>query len=128
METNWIETEIAKGLQGLLCLSLDRQPALELIEGTLAMWCKVITRGRVFDEKTDTQRFRDAFLTLGARKTWPVPSDFIEALPSNVTPFVKPSRLESEERRLRGLKHISEINKKLGIPAPRTDDNGPEAA
>lgn len=126
METNWIETEIAKGLQGLLCLSLDRQPALELIEGTLAMWVKVITKGRVFDERQDATRFREAFLNLGARKTWPVPSDFIEALPSNVKPFVKPLRLESETVKRARMESFSEIAKRLNMPSP--DDEPPRAA
>jgi hypothetical protein len=114
-------------LQGLLCLSLDRQPALELIEGTLAMWCKVITKGRVFDEHVDAPRFREAFVNLGARKTWPVPSDFIEALPSNVRPFVKPLRLDDENVRNARMKSFAEISKILRIPLSN-DDNGPEAA
>jgi hypothetical protein len=125
METNWIETEIAKGLQGLLCLSLDRQPALELIEGTVMMWCKVITNGRVFDEARDVERFRSAFLTLGARKTWPVPSDFIESLPSNVKPFVKPLRIDDERVRKARMRSFAEISKTLGI---HDDDQTPPEA
>lgn len=111
-----------------MCLSLDRQPALELIEGTLAMWCKVITKGRVFDERTDVPRFREAFVNLGARKTWPVPSDFIEALPSNVRPFVRPLRLDDERTKKARLQSFAELSKLLRVPTPHNDDEPPRAA
>jgi len=93
------------------------------------MWCKVITKGRVFDESTDAKRFQEAFLSLAARKTWPVPSDFIEALPSKVVPFQRHPKLDSDDNRRRNMMHIAEISKKLGINVPKVDDNnGPEAA
>lgn len=126
MKTNWIETEIAKGLQGLLCLSLDRQPALELIEGTLRMWCKIVSRGRLFDEVRDAPRFQDAFLALGARKTWPVPADFIEALPPIREAPVKPIRIEDEAVRENRMRSLAELASKLAIPmTPKESDENP---
>jgi hypothetical protein len=81
MET-WIHNEILDGLSRLLCLSLDRTPATDLIEGTAAMWVTAITKGRVWEQQFDAPRFRDAFATLAlTRRTWPAPADFLEALP-----------------------------------------------
>ncbi|NII54378.1 hypothetical protein [Luteibacter sp. SG786] len=86
------------------------------------MWCKVITNGRVFDERRDTPRFRAAFMTLAGRRTWPVPQDFIEALPSNVTPIHKPKLLDDERTKKARLVAFDEIRKTLGIKKPEGDD------
>jgi hypothetical protein len=103
---------------------LDRQPALELIEGTLSMWCRIITKGRLFEEIRDTPRFQDAFLTLGARKTWPVPSDFLESLPPIREAVVKPLLIDDEAVRARRIQSFDELAKKLGISRkePADDD------
>ena len=96
---------------------------------TVQVWLKAICRNRVFDQVQDTPRIREAFAMLAERShRWPTPSDFLASLPSNVVPFQKPSRLESESRRAAGLHALAEINKKLGIPAPRTGGEDPEAA
>jgi len=91
------------------------------------MWLKIITKGRAFDERADAPRFREAFLTLGSRKTWPVPSDFIEALPSNVKPFVKPKRIDDERAKAARLQSFAEISKILRVPVS-SGDEPPEAA
>lgn len=96
---------------------------------TVQVWLKAICRNRVFDQVQDTPRIREAFAMLAERsRRWPTPSDFLASLPSNVVPFQKPPKLESESRRAAGFEALAVINKKLGIPPPRTDGNGPEAA
>lgn len=66
-----------------MCLSLERTPAADLIEGTAAMWCEAVTHDRVFDERLDKPRFRGAFATLArTRTTWPAPLHFMEAMPA----------------------------------------------
>jgi len=92
------------------------------------MWCKVITRGRVFDEKTDAPRFREAFVRLGERTTWPRPRDFMEAMPSNVKPFKKPLRLDNEGVRKARMQSFADIADHLGIKLPSARPAPTEAA
>ncbi len=80
---DWLTREITTGFQKLLCLSLDRTPATDLIQGTVAAWIEALTANRVWDESRDTPRIRQAFTTLiQTRRTWPSPADFNDALPS----------------------------------------------
>lgn len=101
-------------MQQLLCLGLERQPASELIKGTLAMWERVVTNGRAFDEQRDAPRFRAAFLALGSRRTWPAPQDFIDALP-RVEKERVPLRLLSDEQRQRNRQRINDMLTKLNF-------------
>lgn len=82
METNWIHDEILDGLSQLLCLSLDRTPAADMIAGTAMGWHRAVTDDRVWDQQLDTPRFRKAFTNLiKNRRQWPSPADFMEAMP-----------------------------------------------
>ncbi|MDQ7996088.1 MAG: hypothetical protein AAGC76_09565 [Luteibacter sp.] len=113
----------------LLSLSLDGHPAHDTTGKTVLVWAEAICDRRVFDEAADRPRFRAAFRTLMQRETrWPSPAKFLDALPSNVVPFQKLPRLESEKRRVAGLEAIANINKIIGYHPPRDDDNGPSAA
>ena len=78
---DWIKVELGRGIQKLICLSLDHQPANELMVGTIQAWVEVITDGREFVQKLDAQRFRKAFVALAGGVRWPTPRDFIAALP-----------------------------------------------
>lgn len=79
---DWLKTEILTGFQKLLCLGLDRTPATDLIHGTVLTWLEVLTDGRHWSEVRDRERVRQAFVTLArTRRAWPVPADFLEALP-----------------------------------------------
>lgn len=81
MET-WIHDEILDGLSKLLCLSLERSPAADMIAGTAAAWVEAITFGSHWDEARDRPRFREAFITLAnTREQWPAPKHFLEAIP-----------------------------------------------
>lgn len=45
-------------------------------------WHEAITFGRAWDQDRDTQRIREAFVTLArTRRQWPAPADFLEAVP-----------------------------------------------
>lgn len=45
-------------------------------------WHEAITAGRQWDQTRDTQRIREAFVTLARiRRQWPAPADFLEAMP-----------------------------------------------
>jgi hypothetical protein len=73
---------------------LDRQPAAELIKGTLAAWHEALTFSRRFVETQDAPRFRAAFATLCARvRRWPSPAEFLDVLPRIDTVALKEKRL-----------------------------------
>lgn len=82
MNHDWMLDEIATGLQKLYLLSLDRTPAAELLTGTAQSWLEALTEGREWDEQRDTQRIREAFVTLArTREQWPAPRHFLDVLP-----------------------------------------------
>lgn len=121
---NWVMNELALGLDKLLALHLDGQPAHDTTGKTVVVWAEAICDRRVFDEVADRPRFRAAFRTLMQRESrWPSPAKFLEALPNNVLPFQRQPKLESDDNRRRNLRHIAEINKTLGIPVPCVDDD-----
>jgi len=74
---------------------LERQPAAEVIPGTVATWFETLTHGRKFDRERDAWRFRAAFIALaGRQRTWPVPRDLIDALP----PIREPQAIDVSRR------------------------------
>lgn len=79
----WLKQEILTGFQKLLCLGLDRQPAAEVIAGTVMVWLEVLTSGYAWDELRDVERFRVAFTRYAgsARAVWPQPADIVALLP-----------------------------------------------
>lgn len=110
---------------------MEGQPSADVIGGTLAVWIEAICARRVFDEATDVARFRAAFQMLMERESrWPSPAKFLDALPSNVVSFRQQKRLDSDENRARGLRHIAEVNRILGVRTTRDDgdDEPPRAA
>jgi len=118
-------------LDKLLSLSLDGHPAHDTTGKTVLVWAEAICDRRVFDEAQDRPRFRAAFRTLMQRESrWPSPAKFLDALPSNVVSFRQQKRLDSDENRARGLRHIAEVNRILGVRTGRDDgdDEPPRAA
>lgn len=48
----------------------------------MAVWLEALTANRSYEMEHDRPRFKKAFATLcGSRRAWPVPQDFIDALP-----------------------------------------------
>ncbi|NII73934.1 hypothetical protein FHW84_002507 [Dyella sp. SG562] len=116
---DWIKHELLTGFQKLLTLGLERQPAGEVIPGTVATWFESITHRRVFHEERDRPRFRAAFIDLAGRmKHWPTPQDFLESMPSFQEPRELP-RLESEESKARARKAMDELGEMLRVKEPR---------
>lgn len=115
MET-WIHNEIMDGLSRLLCLSLERTPAADLIEGTAAMWCEAVTHERVFDERLDAPRFRAAFSTLARTRTsWPAPLHFLEAMPPREQLALTKQPIKADPER--AAKYMADIATALGMPS-----------
>jgi len=114
MDQTWIRNEIATGFQKLVTLSLDRQPAAEVIPGTVMTWLEVITTGREFQPERDRDRFRKAFRTLAGRCThWPAPREFLDALPS-LPGAPKVLRIDSDDNKRRGMQALTEIAERMG--------------
>lgn len=115
------------GFQKLLCLSLERTPAAEIIPGTVQAWIEVLTDRRAWDEERDTPRIREAFRTLARnRRTWPAPIDFSEALPQRQEWVALPKATPTPEH---AAAIIAEINERLGVGEPdgKTAAAGPDA-
>ena len=114
----WLRTEVLTGLQKLLCLRLEGCPSEDMIEGTLAAWCEALEYAKTWDQQRDVPRIREAFVRLArTAKRWPSLAELIEVMPR-----IDPAPVVPRERRLsndsiceNGLKHIDEINAKLGI-------------
>lgn len=105
---DWVTREIITGIQKLSCLGLDREPAAELAEGTVAAWVEALTLNRHWDEAQDAPRFRKAFSILGqSRSTWPAPKDFLEAMPPREQLKELPSRVSDPERAQRYIDEIA---------------------
>ena len=123
----WLHDEILDGLSQLLCLSLERTPAADLIAGTAAMWVKTLSAGMAWERERDTPRIRQAFVTLAQTRThWPAPLHFREALPEVEVKAlgydVKPvSREES-------LAILARLQRELGEPLGGTDPDAEERA
>lgn len=112
---DWLTTEILTGFQKLLCLSLERTPAGEVVPGTVAAWVEALTAGRLWDEGRDTPRIRAAFLNLMRNaKHWPSPADFREALPAIRDDFVR-LPFERKADPVKTAKTFGEIAKTLNI-------------
>lgn len=114
MKTDWVMDEILTGLQKLVCLGLDRQPAGELLQLTAGTWHEVITHNRVFNQAQDQPRFRDAFATLmGECTQWPTPRQFLDCLPAPIQEK-QPPLLTSEESRDRVLGMLDDFKQRMG--------------
>jgi hypothetical protein len=105
---NWLHNEILDGLSKLLCLSLERTPASDLIEGTAAMWVESLSAGMQWDRERDTPRIRQAFVTLATTRTsWPAPLHFREALPPAPALKALPARPADPERARRMIEQLA---------------------
>jgi hypothetical protein len=98
---------------------LDRQPAAEVIPGTVMTWLEVLTTGREFVPERDRERFRYAFRTLAGRCThWPAPREFLEALPS-LPGAPKVLRIDSDDNKRRGMQALTDIAERMGVDRHR---------
>lgn len=121
MET-WIHHEILDGLSKLLCLSLERSPAADMIAGTAAAWVEAVTFGREWVESRDRPRFRAAFVTLAnTREQWPAPKHFIEAMPAAPSPLalVRDRRPADPEVARKAVERITALLGEVVHPMPK---------
>jgi hypothetical protein len=75
---DWLKNEIRTGFQSLMCLSLPRTPAAEVIRGTVEVWAASLCKRLTFEQVRDTPRIREAFAELVLSSTeWPSPAQFL---------------------------------------------------
>lgn len=109
---DWLLAEILAGMQRMLCLSLDRAPAAEMIEGTARAWLDAVADVRPWDYVRDRPCVREAFLRMQRTRTrWPAPADFLAALPPILTVPTAEAAADAEMDRLRAdLAHFAHLN------------------
>lgn len=109
----WIKEEVELGFQQLLCLGLERQPALDMMAGTVLAWVSALTQNRAWDQMRDAPRFREAFRTMmSSRDSWPAPKDLVEALPPAPQSVALPAKPSDPAR---AESAIAEIEKLLMV-------------
>ena len=124
-QPEWLRNEILDGLSKLVSLSLDRQPAFDVIEITAGTWLEALSYQRQWSQSEDQLRIRAGFRWLAGNCTkWPVPKQLIDALPQRVqateakllegevTPEQQAER-DASRKRVRGM--IDDIGRKLRI-------------
>lgn len=105
----------------LATLSLERQPAFDVIDVTAGTWLEAVCHGRDWHQSYDTPRVRYAFRVLaGTCTSWPTPRQFLDVLPARVerteaTKLVSPEEIQrSEESRAKISAMLDELARKLG--------------
>lgn len=105
---DWMQTEIETGFQQLICLGLERQPAMDLMGGTVMAWVTALSHNRVWDQGLDAPRFRAAFLTMmGTRTSWPAPKDILEAMPPRPEMKALPAKAPDPEKARRMIEQLA---------------------
>ena len=111
---DWLTREILTGFQKLLCLSLDRTPAGEVIPGTAQAWAEALTTGKQWDEARDVPRIRAAFVNLmRTARTWPSPAHFLEALPAATEFYQALPRPKADPAKVQAI--FDELGRKLRV-------------
>jgi hypothetical protein len=95
---DWLRNAILDGLTKLMTLSLDRQPAADVIVGTAGTWLEAITHARSWDQQRDLPHIRAAFVMLaGHCVEWPKPRQFLDALPPEDRPYHRAPQVAYEK-------------------------------
>jgi hypothetical protein len=106
----WFGESILTGLQRLICLGLEGQPAMDLIPGTARAWRQVLWPGHAWIRERDEARFAQAFTNLMSNvRRWPVPAQFLEALPKFESAVPKLRKECNPEVRECAMRHIAEL-------------------
>lgn len=91
----------------MLVLGLERQPASELLPGTVSAWVDRLSRHGW--GASDVPRIREAFGRLSeSRRAWPAIPDFLEALPPR-SEVIIPSRQWTEAERMANRRRLAQM-------------------
>lgn len=112
----WFARAIGAGMAGLLQLRFPYGSPAGDRDGTAAttmVWINTLWPGRKWDPPRDEPRIAEAFLRLRHGTRWPVPRDFLDALPP--IPKPKPAqRLSSAAADAAARHYLDEIAARLG--------------
>jgi hypothetical protein len=82
--TVWLKREIKDGLQALVAMGLENQPAADVLPLTADIWLRAIRRGNIGCdiEQIDAPRIREAFDRLFPELVkWPAPKLLLDRIP-----------------------------------------------
>ena len=116
------------GFQKLYCLGLERTPAAEILPGTASVWVETLSDRFDWNRDRDTARIRRAFVVLaGTRRNWPLPQDFMDAMPAPAEQGRIERKADIPEtpaarmQRLQDLGIVQQIGKMAAAEQGRTD-------
>lgn len=118
----WLRREIAAGLQALVALGLEGQPAAEVLPLTADIWLRAVQRGNIGCniEAIDAPRIREGFAELFPGLTrWPAPKLLLEHVPSRPKREAIAAPVEDGADGLARLREIQE-RLKSGFTLPGT--------
>lgn len=80
-QIHWLEATVRRGLSKLYCLSLEKTPAIDMLDGAVSAWITAITATKAWSQ-SDEDRLEEGFNVLMTRtKKWPSPAEFLECVP-----------------------------------------------
>jgi hypothetical protein len=113
MTNGWLKREIADGLSALVALSLEGQPAAEVLPLTADIWLKALSH-RLRVEELDAPRLRSAFQTVfGMVTRWPAPQMVLDHLPPRPELPKLPAPKLSPEQHAESVARVKEMMGKL---------------
>lgn len=93
-----LESLVRRGIQRLFTMGLPGTPSPELMVGTVTVWLDVIDKHANWTLE-DEPRFSAAFRSLEHHsERWPLPKNFLEAVPRKVLPPALQHQLTEEDR------------------------------
>lgn len=119
---DWFDKSITEGIQRLMLLGLDRMPPSEFISGTVDAWCDALFPGRDW-RITDADRIREGFRVLSmTRRTWPTPSEFLQAIPPRPEPKALPGRVWTDAEMRENRRRLREMIEAAFPDLPEEED------
>ena len=113
--TAWLKREVASGLQALVAMGLENQPASEVLPLTADIWLRAIRRGNVGCdiEQIDAPRIREAFDRLFPELVkWPAPKLLLDRIPPRPQREALAAPLDDIGDGLKRLREIQEMLEK----------------
>jgi hypothetical protein len=125
----WIRREIKSGLQALVALGLEGQPAAEVLPRTADIWLKALQRANIglTIEEIDAPRLRSAFESLFVRVVrWPPVAEYIKHIPPRPVRKSVPAPPISDEDERKAKAALAQIYAKINgsIGADNSKEQG----
>ncbi|MDW7643431.1 MAG: hypothetical protein SCI25_00150 [Desulfuromonadales bacterium] len=116
--SSWLRREVKDGLQALVALGLEGQPAAEVLPRTADIWLRAMQKANIgmSIETVDAPRVRAGFENLfPLLRRWPSPAQLIEQVPDRPKRQSLPPapRSEGEEAEAKAKAALTDIYKGL---------------